>query len=238
MASAIHVTSEAEAGDVERLGYGDRARVIPLGVDVGAHTFARRAADASRPLQLLFLSRLHEKKNVPLLLRALAAASGRGRNIELTIAGDGEPRYRAELESLSTSLGLGRSVRFVGHVEGIAKQTTFENADVFVLPSAHENFGLAVAEALAAGLPVIVTPGVALAHNVEQAGAGIVVDATQDALASAFEWAAVNPGAMIEMGERAWWLAQRELSWDTSCARVAELYAELASSGGRRVRRA
>ena len=237
-ASAIHVTSDAEAGDVERLGYGSRARVIPLGVDVANQPPAQRPVDGNAPLRVLFLSRLHEKKNIPLLLRGLASVPNAARPIELTIAGDGEPRYRDELESLAMSLGLGPSVRFVGHLDGEAKRAAFQNADVFVLPSAHENFGIAVAEALAAGLPVIVTPGVALAPNVADAGAGLVVNATADAVASALRWAAENPAALVEMGERAWWLARRDFSWDTSCARLADLYAELATAPSHQVRHA
>ena len=237
-ASAIHVTSDAEAADIERLGYGDRARVIPLGVDVTDHPPARRNVDSNAPLRVLFLSRLHEKKNIPLLLRALASTPNVGRPIELIVAGDGEPRYRAELESLATSLGLGARVQFVGHLDGDAKRAAFENADLFVLPSAHENFGIAVAEALAAGLPVIVTPGVALAPNVTTAGAGLVVNASEDDVASALHWAATNPAALVEMGERAWWLARRDFSWDATCTRLAELYDELASRGARQERRA
>jgi glycosyltransferase involved in cell wall biosynthesis len=237
-ASAIHVTSDAEAADVERLGYGNRARVIPLGVDVAAQPHAHRHVDANAPLRVLFLSRLHEKKNIPMLLRALASMPNAARLVELTVAGDGDPRYRGDLESLSQSLGLSAQVEFVGHVDGEAKRAAFAQADVFVLPSAHENFGIAVAEALAAGLPVIVTPGVALATNVADAGAGLVVNATEDAVASALRWAAENPAALVEMGERARWLARRDFSWDTSCARLVDLYEELAAAKTRRVRHA
>ena len=225
-ASAIHVTSDAEAEDLARLGYGARTRVIPLGVDVTDRPPVRARPEADRPLQLLFLSRLHSKKNVPMLLRALAAAETTP--VELTIAGEGDSGYRAELEVLTQTLGLSNRVRFVGHVEGDAKRRVLADADCFVLPSAHENFGIAVAEALAVGLAVIVTPGVALASQVAQAGAGLVTAATEDALAAAIAWAAVHPGALVEMGDRAWWLARNELSWATSCERLEALYAELA----------
>jgi glycosyltransferase involved in cell wall biosynthesis len=238
MASAIHVTSDAEAEDVARLGYADRTRVIPLGVDVDEQAVARpRSAGGDRPLRLLFLSRLHEKKNVPLLLRAVAAARPTLRGIELTVAGDGDPAYRAKLDALARELGLSECVRFVGHVDGDAQRSAFADADCFILPSAHENFGLAVAEALGAGLPAIVTPGVALAPNVAGAGAGLVCQPNEGAVASAIAWAADHPGALIEMGERARWLARRELSWDTSCARLERLYGELASDVRRGVRR-
>jgi glycosyltransferase involved in cell wall biosynthesis len=227
-ASAIHVTSDAEAVDLARLGFGDRTRVIPLGVDV-AERRNTRAPAIGGPLRLLFLSRLHEKKNIPLLLRALASDGPTGRGVQLTIAGDGDPRYRAELERLTGELRLGDRVRFVGHVDGDAKDALFATCDCFVLPSAHENFGLAVAEALAAGMPVILTPGVALAGAVAVAGAGIVVDATDTALAAALTWAAEHPAVLGEMRGRAWQMARRDLSWDTSCSRLVALYEELAA---------
>lgn len=231
LASAIHVTSVAEAEDVARLGYGDRARVIPLGVDVEGRVRERpRVVKRGNPLRLLFLSRLHEKKNVPLVLRALASVSGASRQIELTIAGGGDSGYRRELEQLVNELGLQTRVRFVGHVDGDAKRRVLLDADCFVLPSANENFGLAVAEALAAGLPVIVTPGVALSLDVSSAGAGLVTEATEEALAAAIVWAADHPAALVEMGDRAWQLARRELSWETTCSRLATLYGELATA--------
>jgi glycosyltransferase involved in cell wall biosynthesis len=224
MAAAIHVTSDAEAEDLARLGYGERTRVIPLGVDVGHRPPVRARPEADQPLQLLFLSRLHPKKNIPLLLRALANSRA---SVELTIAGEGDARYRAELEAMAQALDLASRVRFVGHVDGDAKRRALADADCFILPSAHENFGIAVADALGAGLPVIVTPGVALAPQVAAAGAGLVADATDEALSAAMVWAANHPGALVEMGDRAWWLARRELSWATSCARLEALYAEL-----------
>lgn len=239
MASAIHVTSEAEATDVTRLGYGPRARVIPLGVTVGDRPVRRtRVANGSEPLRLVFLSRLHEKKNVPLLLRAVADAANANRPIELTVAGDGAPGYRAHLTALADQLGLGDTVSFVGHVDGAAKDRILAEADCFVLPSAHENFGLAVAEALAAGLPTIVTPNVALSREIQAAGAGVVTEATITAVASAIAWAAEHPAALLEMGDRAWQLARSELSWERTCHRLATLYAELAIAGRREGRRA
>lgn len=235
MASAIHVTSEAEARDVERLGYGRRARVIPLGVDVPDHPPARRADTlGARPLRLLFLSRLHEKKNLPLLLRALAAARSASRTVHLTVAGAGEPAYADELVRLTHALRLDEQVTFAGHVDGDAKRSAFVEADAFVLPSAHENFGLAVAEALAAGLPVIVTPGVALAERIAAAGAGIVASATEESVAAAIVWFAENPHALREMGGRAWQLARRDLSWERSCASLIDLYCELTAVPTRR----
>jgi glycosyltransferase involved in cell wall biosynthesis len=199
---------------------------------------ARRAFSGGRPLQLLFLSRLHGKKNVPLLLRALRLATPDTRSIELTVAGEGDPGYRAHLTELAQQLGLSERVTFVGHVDGDAKREALARADCFVLPSAHENFGLAVAEALGSGLPVIVTSGVALSTDVAAAGAGLVTEPEETALAAAIAWAADHPAALSEMSERAWQLARRDFSWDRSCGLLLDLYEELATparrEGGKR----
>jgi glycosyltransferase involved in cell wall biosynthesis len=85
---------------------------------------------------------------------------------------------------------------------------------------------------------VIVTPGVALSREVGRAGAGLVTHATEDAVAAAITWAADHPATLVEMGERAWQLARRELSWETTCTRLDELYAELAAPTRPEARRA
>jgi glycosyltransferase involved in cell wall biosynthesis len=78
-------------------------------------------------------------------------------------------------------------------------------------------------------LPAIVTTNVALARDVHAAGAGVVTEPTEAALASALVWVAEHPGALLEMGDRAWQHASRELSWESTCVRLAALYDELAA---------
>ena len=87
------------------------------------------------------------------------------------------------------------------------------------------------------GLP-IVSPGVALSSDIGAAGAGLVTDTTESALASAIVWTAEHPAALLEMGERAWQLAHRSLSWDTTDARLESLDGELAAGSRRESRRA
>jgi glycosyltransferase involved in cell wall biosynthesis len=104
-AAAIHVTSESEARAVRALGYGDRARVIPLGVET-ASLSERAPRQAGTPPRILFLSRLHPKKGLPLLLEALGRLAATGTlDAELLVAGDGPPSYRAELAGLASDLG-------------------------------------------------------------------------------------------------------------------------------------
>jgi glycosyltransferase involved in cell wall biosynthesis len=104
------------------------------------------------------------------------------------IAGSGEPEYVARLEARVMRMdtdGSGARVRFAGFVAAAAKTAALDAADVFVLPSFHENFGVAVLEAVAAGLPVVVSPDVQLASFVRRHGVGVVADREAAALADA-----------------------------------------------------
>ncbi|HEX8847964.1 MAG TPA: glycosyltransferase [Gemmatimonadaceae bacterium] len=231
-AAAIHATSESEADSVRGLGYRDRVRVIPLGVDaMPASRSERRGGDA---IELLFLSRLHPKKNVPLLLAAVAEARKAGADLRLTIAGTGTDEYRAELDRQVDALALRPVVRFVGQVAGDAKRELLARSDVFALPSSQENFGIAVAEALAAGLPVVVSDQVALAPDIAAADAGIIVPVDVAATAAALIDLARDPERRRAMGDRAARLAEARYSWARTARELRELYEELARA--RRVR--
>lgn len=229
-AAVIHTTSEAEREAVAALGYGDRARVIPLGVEILERTHRPAAANGT-PIRLLFLARLHPVKAIPILLEALASARRRGVAATLTVAGEGAPAYRAELEKLAASLALGEAVEFIGHVDADRKRILFSEADAYVLPSYQENFGIAAAEALAAGLPVIVSDRVGIAPQIAAAGAGVVVPVDPDALSGAIELLANDPRRRESMGTAAHRLAGAEFSWDHTAKSLLALYEELRSRG-------
>jgi glycosyltransferase involved in cell wall biosynthesis len=228
-AAAIHATSESEAEAVRALGYGDKVRVIPLGVPFPDDA-ERHKGENNALTRLLFLSRLHPKKGLPLLLDAVGQARSMGSRVELVIAGDGPRAYLTELEAHVQALGLGAQVRFVGHVEGDAKRRLFADTDIFVLPSKQENFGIAVAEALAAGLPVIVSDQVAIAHDIAAARAGRVVPLSRDALSNAIISLAADEAERLAMGGRAAALARERYSWTATARALLSLYEELAAS--------
>jgi glycosyltransferase involved in cell wall biosynthesis len=225
-AAAIHATSESEAEAVRALGYGDKVRVIPLGVPLPG-AMEQHKVESNAPTRLLFLSRLHPKKGLPLLLDAVGQARALGSRVELVIAGDGPQAYRSELEARVQALGLGAVVRFAGHVDGDAKRRLFADADIFVLPSKQENFGIAVAEALAAGLPVIVSDQVAIADDVTRARAGRVVPLSRDALAAAIMEFSADAAERSAMGRRGATLARNRYSWAETARALLALYAEL-----------
>ena len=228
-AHAIHATSNAERDDLAALGFGARAVVIPLGVDGIAGSSDRSSAGA--PLRVLFLSRLHPKKNVPMLIDSIAAARRAGHAIELTVAGDGTPAYRAELEAHARASGAGDAIRFAGHVAGEDKALLLAESDVYALPSHQENFGIAVAEALAAGLPVIVSDQVGIAPEIAAAGAGRVIPVNGDELTAALVALGRNRALRVAMGERAKGLAAQQFSWGRTASMLHELYARLVMEG-------
>jgi glycosyltransferase involved in cell wall biosynthesis len=181
-AAAVHFTSDAEAREAARWQAGLRAVVIPLGVEASAAADASRTATTDQP-QALFLSRLDPKKNVEALLHAAALLSPEFPRLRWAIAGGGEPAYVASLHALAATLGLQERIRWLGPVSGAAKARALGESDLFVLPSFSENFGIAAAEALAAGLPCVLGEGVAIAREVAEAGAGAIASPTAHGVA-------------------------------------------------------
>lgn len=229
-AGAIHATSEAEAADIRALGFASTVRVGPLGVDVDTEPPSPHADRPHWPVRLLFLSRIDPKKGLPLIFQAMASAvDWLGDRVVLTVAGDGTQAYRATLSRMVQDLGLASRVNFVGYVTGAPKRDLFRASDIFVLPSHDENFGIAVVEALAAGVPVIVSDKVAVSAEVAAAQAGLVVPLDAHALARAIQLLALDPQRRALAATNAWRLAKAHYSWDHSSASLIQLYREVVS---------
>lgn len=232
-AAALHATSEAEASHV-RATPARRVVVIPLGVDAPPEGQARAdAAGRSGPMRVLFLSRIHPKKGIPVLLEALRQARAAGAAIEAMIAGSGSATYEAELRKLADTLGVADIVSWAGQVEGPTKHALFSAADVFVLPSSQENFGIAVAEALSAGVPALVSHEVAIGAELEAAGAGRSLPIDPASFAVALVEYASNPAARAAAGRAAAAFAERSYSWPVCAERVEALYRDITSSARR-----
>lgn len=186
-AAILHFTSDAERDQAEDLGIELKSAVVPLGVESheagDCEEFLRRNPFARDRRRILFLSRIDPKKNLEGLIRAMPALLCRDGHPVLFVAGNGPDEYLESLRSLAVEEGVADSVVWLGHLSGNAKRDAFAAADVFVLPSLSENFGIAAAEALAAGIPCVLGRGVAIAAEVAGAGAGIAVDPTPSAIA-------------------------------------------------------
>lgn len=126
---------------------------------------------------VLFLSRIHPKKGCDLLIEAFAKIAAQDTRLALVMAGPDPVRWRPSLEQHARRLGIADRITWTGMLAGDLKWGAFRCADVFALPSHQENFGIAVVEALACGVPVLITRRVNIWREVEQAGAGFAADA-------------------------------------------------------------
>jgi glycosyltransferase involved in cell wall biosynthesis len=128
------------------------------------------------------------------------------------IAGAGTSEYVAQLRNLAAQLGIADRVLWAGHIDGDLKAAAFARADVFALPSFSENFGIAAAEALAAGLPSVLGRGVAIAGEVADAGAALVVDADPASIAAALSHLLRDDALRAGMASAASRFAQKNYS--------------------------
>ena len=230
-AAGLHATSALEAAEARRLGLPlpplhlvangvedqgwDPRREAELGPAV-------RAALARRPL-LLFLGRLSWKKGLDRLVAALADVPG----AVLAIAGNDEEGYRARLERQAAAAGVAGRIVHLGPVHGADKAALLHGADLLVLPSYSENFGNVVLEAMAAGLPVVVTPEVGLAAVVREHGAGMVAEGDPPRLAAALRCLLAGAEERRAMGRRGAAAAAARFGWPSLAARMEEVYAEV-----------
>ena len=233
-AAAIHCTTEAEAEDVRRFGIKTPTITLPLGANsptfiANAEGKLRQKYDitSDKPI-ILFLSRLHCKKRPELLLQSLSQLKTQGYSFHAIFAGSGEPEYTDSLHQLVTSFDVEEQVTFTGHVSGTDKDLLLQGADLFALPSYSENFGIAVAEALIAGLPVIITPEVQIANDVKSTNAGVIVSGEVELFTKAIAQLLTAPQLRQELSINAKQLAQTRYSWQAIARELAFSYKEIA----------
>lgn len=191
-AAAMHYTSQMELQEAARFQLPNQQVVIPIGMDLSPFmqlpprtVFGQKHREALDTLNILFLSRVDVKKGIDLLLEAFALIRPKHPQARLIICGGGAQGYVASLQQQACSLGLADHITWVGEVAGEMRLAAFAVADLYVLPSHSENFGIALLEAMAAGLPCVSSDQVALA--VEAAPAVKVVPLQASMLADAME---------------------------------------------------
>ena len=228
-AAALHFTTEQEEREAEPLGLRAPGFVAPHGVDVPdllPDARARLRARLGLPPDarvVLFLSRVHPKKGLELLLPALAQL--RDDQVHFVLAGNAEPPdYEGVVDQIVRDVGLAARTHRVPFATGEWKQLLLQGADLFALTSHSENFGLAVVEAWAAGTPVVVTPGVALADEVRRHGLGAVAALEVPAIAAAVRGLLASPDRRETAGQTARRHAQTHFAWPAVAARLADEY--------------
>jgi len=228
-AQCLHTTASSEADSLNRLGFRQPIAVIPWGIDVPPRDspgiFPRKRVGDRRIA--LYLSRFHPIKGLDLLLRAWAAVEKTFPHWDLVLAGYDENGYRMQLQALAGSLGISQRVLFRGPLQGQEKEVAFGEAELFLLTSHSESFGLAVGEALARGLPVITTTGTPWS-SIADWGCGWYIEPSVPAITRALTAALGQAGPKLrEMGERGRELVATRFSVASSGKAMADLYSWL-----------
>jgi glycosyltransferase involved in cell wall biosynthesis len=230
-AAGLHVTAELERDDIQALELTlPTVFCVPNGVawpDKHTDLSAGPFADIKKPYAL-FLSRIDIKKGLDRLLVAWKWVP----DLTLIIAGNDESGYRQTLEKVAEDNQVSARIRFVGTVSDVHKWALYEHATMFILPSYAENFGNVVAEAMAMGCPVVITPEVGLASLVRESGSGIVVEGAPRILAEAIGALLRDPDKRELMGERGRLTARQHLSWESVASRMESVYQEIVRESG------
>lgn len=220
-ASLLHATAEMEADSIRKLGFKNPIAVIPNGIDLSDLPAPKREYGNKK---MVFLSRIHPKKGIELLLEAWNQINIGDWTLE--IAGDGEPAYIESIKQRIDFLTL-KSVKLVGPRYGEEKWNFIKSADIFVLPTFSENFGIVVAEALAMGVPVITTQGTPW-QELETFNCGWWIDLSLETLKANLEIAMkCNSKALIEMGNNGTELISRKYDIKAVALQLTEEYQKL-----------
>ncbi|MEC9344711.1 MAG: glycosyltransferase [Pseudomonadota bacterium] len=235
-AAAIHFTAKQEAEEARHLGLDLRGEILPLAVE------PQPAGDAGRWLALhphlrdrfriLYLSRLDPKKNLEGLLGAVGRLSGQGRPVALMVCGGGDAAYEASLRDSARRAGAGDAVTWLGHVSGEGKADAMAAADLFVLPSHSENFGIAVVEALSTGLPVVVSRGVGVSDDLERAGAARICDTSAEDIAAKIAVLIDDPDARRTLAKAGAALYRDAYGTERMAERLCDLYRRVVNGKG------
>ncbi len=227
-ARVLHATAPHEAESLRRLGLRQAIAVIPNGVDLPP--FSPRPQAPASPRVALFLGRIHPVKGLLELVDAWRIARPSGWT--MIIAGPDEGGHRAVVEERIRRAGVESDFQFVGAVDGEDKTALYQRADLFILPSFTENFGVVVAEALAYGVPVITTRG-APWGDLETYGCGWWIDTGVEALVPALRAAMVLDDAERRaMGERGR-VYVRRFDWERIATEMLAVYRWVLGQGQR-----
>lgn len=232
-ASAIHFTTEDERERASFLKLRASSFVVPNGLDWSQYevlpkegVFRARVQAEGRPL-VLFLGRLHFKKGLDLLIPAIARVRTEYPDALLAIVGPDNEGYGEKVRTWVRERNLENCVRFVEHLDGEAVREAYVDADVFVLPSYTENFGMTVAESLACGTPVVISDQVNIHQEVAASGAGLVTRCDVAEIAEAIGALLKDGWRRQAMGEAGRALVKRKWTWDVVAGQLTREYEKI-----------
>lgn len=231
-AAALHYTSRAEQRQSEETLASGKGVVIPLGTsppvpECSVSPPRRFWPELGESPYVLVLSRIDPIKGLEPLLEAFLDLGTEFRQWKLVVAGDGEREYVDGLKQWVRELGESDRIWFTGWLEEERKRAALKGAALLALTSLHENFGIVVLEGLAAGVPVLITPQVALAQEVAEFGAGWVVPLQAAEIQRGLAQALRNEPERIRRGRLGQKLVRERFQWKEISSRLGRLYGEI-----------
>lgn len=251
-AAAIHYTGEDEAEKCHAFfGLKNRAAVVPYVLDLSEFDDipAREKLSERYPIlkgrkTILFLSRINWKKGLDVLIKAFAIVEKQRDDVHLLIVGSDESGYAEQVKKWIRDQGMSYAseggeaelakngqttkITFTGMLTGREKVEAYAGSDLFVLPSYSENFGLVVVEAMACGLPVIISDQVGIHKEIAEAAAGEVIETDPQQLADAILALLENPEKCKQMGRKGQEAVKERFAPDRVTDRMIETYQSLA----------
>ena len=201
-AACILATAQMEANNIRALGIKAPIAIIPNGIDVSEYECRPISSKANVKKQIVFLSRIHEKKGIEYLIDAWQQLYQKYPEWNVVIAGNGEKSYVNHLKEKITNKGLDSCVKIIPPVFGEAKHRLYCESSLFVLPTYSENFGMVVAEAMSCGVPVITTNGTPW-QELNEKKLGWCIDLSLNNLVKAIcEAIDLGKDNLFEMGQR------------------------------------
>ena len=243
-AAAIHFTSEQEAKVSHRFGVTTKDLVIPLGVkemekggEKGINIHTKYNIPDNVP-KVLFMSRIDPKKGLDLLIPALEKLLSEGLDFHFVLAGTNpqDPSYEQKIKSQIQASPLNKHTTITGFVTGQLKSALLEAADLFVLPSYYENFGIAVAEAMVAGIPVVISDRVHICQDISGSESGWVGTTNTLEIADLIREALKHPEERQRRGLLARKYALLNYSWDAIAQKIVEAYQDIIEVKGLHVK--
>ena len=230
-AEAIHFTTQEEKNQSSGFGLTSKSAVIPLGLNLTDYSnlpprgeFRKTHPSLQGKKIILFLGRMTVRKGLDLMIQVFAQVVKKVKDAHLVIAGPDDEGYGKELKSWIQQQDIDHQVTLTGFLEGRQTFALLRDSDVFCLPSYHENFGIAVIEAMAAGLPVVISDQVNLHLEIQKAQAGFVTPCQADAVTSALCQLLNDEPLCRTMGENGKKLVREKYQWDIVADEVIELY--------------
>lgn len=235
--AGVHFTSQTEADVSETFGAKINPLVVPLAVEIPEkrninHSFREKLAIPLDKTLILFMSRIEPKKGLDLLIPSLENLVKKGLDFHFVLAGSNpqDQDYEHNIKQIIANSELKNRTTIAGFVSGENKLDFLQSADLFVLPSYYENFGIAVVEAMAMGLPVLISDQVYIWQDINKADAGWICQCNQEDLTEKLHLALNSREEMKIKGNNAQKLVKNQYTWKAIARQMITVYQQLSNN--------